>query len=46
MFQQVKYVYEGLSNPLHQTIDNPESYRALGTRCNSEIARLLTGKTP
>lgn len=45
-FQQIKYVYEGLSNPLHQAIDNPESYRELGTRCNGEVARLLAGKTP
>lgn len=44
-FQQVKYAYEGLSLPLHQTIDNPESYRQLGTQCNGEIALRLAGKT-
>lgn len=45
-FQQVKYVYDGLSLPMHQTIDNPESYRRLGTQCNGEIAKRLTGKSP
>lgn len=45
-YQQVKYAYEGLSSPLHQTIDNPESYRHLGTQCNGEIAQRLAGKTP
>ena len=45
-FQQLKYVYEGLSNPLHQTIDNQESYRRLGTQCNGEIANRLAGKSP
>jgi hypothetical protein len=45
-FKQVKYVYDGLSLPLHQTIDNPESYRRLGTQCNGEIEKRLAGKAP
>lgn len=45
-FQQVKYVYDGLSLPMHQTIDNPESYRRLGGQCNGEIAKRLAGTTP
>lgn len=44
-FQQVKYVYDGLSLPMHQTIDNTESYRRLGTLCNGEIAKRLAGAT-
>ncbi len=45
-FQQLKYVYDGLSLPLHQSIDNPESYRRLGMRCDGEIAKRLAVKTP
>lgn len=44
--RQFKYVYDGLSNLRHLTIDNPESYAHLGTLCSGEIARRLTGAQP
>lgn len=38
-FQRVKYVYDGLSFPLHVTIDNPASYKKLSGSCNGEISQ-------
>jgi hypothetical protein len=43
-FQQYQYVYDGLSLPRHQTIDNPDSYRHLSGQCNGEIGRYLPGE--
>jgi hypothetical protein len=45
-FRQYKYVYDALSFPRHQTIDNPESYQRLSTLCNGEIAERLGGNKP
>ena len=45
-FRQYKYVYDALSFPRHQTIDNPDSYQRLSSLCNGEIAQRLTSKKP
>jgi hypothetical protein len=45
-FKQYKYVYDGLSFPRHQTIDNPASYRQLSLLCNGEFERRLAGVKP
>jgi hypothetical protein len=45
-FRQYKYVYDALSLPRHQRIDNPESYRRASALCGGEITRLLAGKEP
>ncbi len=45
-FRQYHYVYDGLSWPRHQTIDNPASYRRLSMLCNGEFERRLAGTKP
>ena len=45
-FRQYRYVYEGLSWPRHQSIDNPAAYRQLSTLCHGEFARRLAGIEP
>lgn len=41
LLQRLKFTYDALSYPLHQGMDNPESYAELGGRCQGEIGRLL-----
>lgn len=43
--RQVEYAYDSLSLPLHQAIDNPESYQALSRLCAGEIGRRLAELT-
>lgn len=45
-FRQYKYVYDALSWPRHQRIDNPDAYRRASALCGGEITRLLAGKEP
>lgn len=45
-FRQYKYVYDALSWPRHQRIDNPDAYRRASALCGGEITRLLAGKGP
>lgn len=45
-FRQYRYVYDGLSFPRHQSIDNPAAYRQLGSLCNGEFSRRLAAVKP
>lgn len=46
LLQRLKYAYDALGFPRHQSIDNPQSYAELGGRCNGEFAKYLGTDKP
>lgn len=46
LLQRLKYTYDALGFPRHQSIDNPQSYAELSGRCNGEFAKYLGTDKP